>query len=62
MAMAGELLTVEGFDIDKVMTLLDGADISALEKTTLGNALNAAQDNPALLEPVLQNIQAVLGL
>jgi F0F1-type ATP synthase membrane subunit b/b' len=62
MALASELLTVDGFDANKVMELLDGADISALEKATLSNALNAAKDNPALLQPVLDQLSSVLGL
>ena len=62
MSMAGELLTVDGFDAEKVVQLLDTADLSALEKTTLGNALNAAKDNPTLLQPVLDQIKSVLGM
>jgi hypothetical protein len=62
MAMAGELLTVDGFDAEKVTALLDTTDIGAGEKSMLTTALNAAKDNPALLQPVLDNIKALLGM
>lgn len=62
MAMAGDLLTVDGFDAEKVMALLDTSDIPDGEKTTLTTALNFAKDNPALLQPILDNIKNLLGM
>ena len=62
MAMAGDLLTVDGFDADKVVALLDTIDIPEGEKTTLTTALGFAKDNPALLQPVLDNIKNLLGM
>lgn len=62
MAMADELLTVDGFDPDKVAALLEGSDISEGEKTTLATALGFAKDKPTLLEPVLENIRNLLGM
>ncbi len=55
------LLTVDGFDVDKVMEMIQNADISMLEKTTLGSAVTAAKDNPELLAPVLEQLRTVLG-
>ena len=57
-----DLLTVDGFDADQVMELLDDSDVSTLEKTTLGAALDAAKDNPELLATVLEQLKAALGL
>ncbi|MFT7145929.1 MAG: hypothetical protein ACJASZ_000802, partial [Yoonia sp.] len=62
MAIAGDLLTVDGFDADKVAALLEGSDIPEGEKTTLATALGFAKDNPALLQPVLDNIKNLLGM
>ena len=62
MSMAGELLSPEGFDADKVMELIEGADLSAVQKTALGAALEGAKDNPALLDATLTRIKEALGL
>ena len=62
MAMSGDLLTVDGFDADKVVALLDTIDIPEGEKTTLTTALGFAKNNPALLQPVLDNIKNLLGM
>lgn len=62
MAMSGELLTVEGFDAEKVVALIDTLDIPADVKTTLSNAVVAAQDNPVWLRGILTNISNHMGL
>ena len=62
MAMAGELLTVDGFDADRVIELVEGADIPDLQKTTLTTAINSARDNPELLQPVLDRVKQVMGI
>lgn len=62
MAAASELLTVEGFDADRVIELVEGADIPDLQKTTLTTAINSARDNPELLQPVLDRVKQVMGL
>ncbi len=53
MAMSEELLTIEGFDADKVIALIETLDIPDSEKTTLSNAVIAAEDNPAWLSAML---------
>lgn len=56
MAMSGELLTIEGFDAGKVIALIDTLDLADGEKTTLRNAVVAAEGKPILLRAVLTNI------
>jgi hypothetical protein len=57
-----DLLTVDGFDLDKVQTLLDDSDLGALQKTALTTGLNSVKDNPELLGDVLTKIREALGL
>ncbi len=53
MAMSEELLTIEGFDAEKVVALIDTLDLPDSEKTTLSNAVIAAEGNPAWLRAML---------
>ncbi len=62
MAEAENLLTVDGFDLEKVATLLETADLPDSEKTTLRNAVVVAKDDPAVLRHVLAHISGQLGL
>ena len=61
MAMSGELLSLEGFDADKVTQLIEGSGMSDAQKATLTRAVDVAKDNPALLQPVLERIQSLIG-
>ncbi len=54
------LLTPEGFDAERVKALIAESDLSELDQTTLNGAIDAAQDNPDLLEAVLERVQQVL--
>lgn len=56
-----DLLTPEGFDASKVMEMIDGSDLSAVQKTALSGAVNAVKDNPALLEATLARLKEALG-
>jgi hypothetical protein len=56
-----DLLTPEGFDASKVMEMIDGSDLSAVQKTALSGAVNAVKDNPALLEATLTRLKEALG-
>ena len=56
-----DLLTPEGFDAGKVMEMIDGSDLSAVQKTALSGAVNAVKDNPALLEATLTRLKEALG-
>ena len=60
--MVEELLTVDGFDLDKVSEMIDGSDLGAFQKTALTSGLKAAQDNPDLLKTTLEKIREALGL
>lgn len=56
-----DLLTPEGFDASKVIEMIDGSDLSAVQKTALSGAVNAVKDNPALLEATLTRLKEALG-
>ena len=56
------LFSVEGFDFDRAMAALEGADIPALARTALTAALAAARDNPDLLPTALAQARNALGL
>lgn len=57
-----DLLTVDGFDFDKVTDLIQDSSLGALQKTTLEAALGAARDNPEALAEVLAKLREALGL
>ena len=60
--MMSELLTVDGFNLEKVSTMLADSDLGAVQKTVLTKGLEAAQDNPELLSTALEKIREALGL
>ena len=57
-----ELLTVEGFDYDKVIEMIDGSELNAMVKTSTKAALTQARDNPEMLEGVLEKLKDAMGL
>ena len=58
-----ELLTVEGFDYDAVIALIDDSEeVSPLLKTPLKQALEQARDNPDLLAAALERVRDALGI
>ncbi|TMM54364.1 hypothetical protein FDT80_01860 [Sulfitobacter sabulilitoris] len=59
---AEEALTVESFDMEKVAEMIENSDLGAMEKTLLANGLQAAQDNPELLEAFLTRAREALGM
>ncbi|WP_439155578.1 hypothetical protein [Yoonia sp.] len=61
MEQSDELLTVEGFNADRVLILIENADIPEEQKATLTNAVNTAKENPVLLQPVLDQIRQFIG-
>ncbi len=62
LASADNLLTLEGFDAEKVVALLQTADIPQSEKATLSDAVIVAKDDPVVLRHVLDHISNRLGL
>ncbi|ARU00490.1 hypothetical protein [Yoonia vestfoldensis] len=56
-----DLLTIDGFNADQVIALIAGSDLAEAEKTTLISAVTAAQNSPALLQPMLERLQQALG-
>ena len=57
-----DLLTPEGFSLDKVTEMVNGSDLDGLKKTLLVGALEKAKDNPELLKAALDQIRAALSL
>ena len=56
------LLSVEGFDMARVMDIIQGAGLNDLQKTTLEAALEQAQNSPEALEEVLAQLRGALDL
>jgi len=56
------LLTVDGFDFDRAIDVVDASDLNAGVQTATRTALEGARDNPALLEGVLGQLRDRLGL
>lgn len=57
-----DVLTVDGFDFDKAVEMIDGSDLGAVQKTTLKAGLEQARDNPELLSQLLDQVRDALGL
>ena len=57
-----DLLSVDGFNLDKVSEMIDGSEIGAFQKTVLKTALEKAKDNPSVLQTVLDKIKEAAGL
>lgn len=57
-----DLLSVDGFDLDKVSEMIDGSEIGAFQKIALKTALEKAKDNPEVLQTVLDKIKEAAGL
>ena len=56
-----DLLTTDGFDAGKVLEMINGSDMSEVQKTVLAGAVNSVKDNPALLEATLTRIKEAMG-
>jgi hypothetical protein len=57
-----QLTTVDGFDLEKVQTLIDTSDLPATQKTLLKNGLATAAENPDTLRVILAQIREALAL
>ncbi len=57
-----DFLTVDGFDLSKVVEMIDGSDLGAVQKATLKAGIEQAQDNPELLSQLLDQAREALGL
>ena len=53
---------MDGFDFVEVTNMIDASELSADIKLGLKTALDTARDNPAVLETVLGQVKAALGL
>ena len=59
---AVDFLSAENFSMEKVSELISGSDLDALQKTALAKAVEAAQNNPDLLQAALDKVKDALGL
>ena len=57
-----DLLSVDGFNLDKVSEMIDSSEVGAFQKTALKKALEKAKDNPEVLQTVLDKIKEAAGL
>jgi len=55
------LFTVEGFDYDKVVILVETSSLTNEQKAGSRMALDVTRDSPDVLELVLQNLKSDLG-
>lgn len=60
--MVEQLLSVDGFDLDKVTEMVEGSELGAVQKTLLTKGLKSAQDNPELLKAALDKIREALNM
>ncbi|MFC0810590.1 hypothetical protein ACFHYO_00480, partial [Paracoccus panacisoli] len=54
------LLTVEGFDLDAVLGLIETSNLDAAQKTSLSTVVRSAARSPSMLGGVLEQVRAVL--
>ncbi len=57
-----ELLTVDGFNYDKVAEYIDGSDLNLVAKTGAKALLEQAKSNPDGLAGILDQLKGALGL
>jgi hypothetical protein len=57
-----ELTTVEGFDLEKVQTMIDESNLPDMQKTLFNRGLAAASDNPEALQSILGRVRDALNL
>jgi hypothetical protein len=56
------LTTVDGFDLEKVQTMIDTSDLPATQKALLKQGLVTAGENPDALRAILARIREALAL
>lgn len=59
---AADALTVENFDPETVKQLIDQSPLEAAQKETLKQGVQAAADNPEMVEAALTQVKSALGL
>lgn len=55
-----DVLTIEGFDFDKVIELIDASELNVLAKTAAKTALEQARSNPEILGDALEALRLQL--
>jgi hypothetical protein len=56
-----DALTAEGFDMERALNLIEGADLGAMQENLLIEGIKAAKDNPDLLRGALETAREALG-
>ncbi|MCV6597297.1 MAG: hypothetical protein OIF40_09475 [Mangrovicoccus sp.] len=59
---AASALTVENFDPEVVNGLIDKAPLEETQKATLKQGVQAAADNPEMLQTALDQVKSALGM
>ena len=59
---AAELLSPEGFDADRIVALIDAADLPDARKDRLRRAIRNAANTPALMDQALARVRLALGM
>ena len=58
---SSNLLTLDGFNAEKVLEMILTSDLSDEQITVLSNSIDAVKDDPSLLEATLERLKDVLG-
>ncbi len=61
-AEAEELFTVDGFNLDRAVEMIEASDLDAIRRTVLIETLREAAGNPEQLETALTAAREALGL
>ncbi|NND42048.1 MAG: hypothetical protein HKO04_08225 [Silicimonas sp.] len=57
-----DALTVDGFDADRLRTAVENSSLGAGEKQVATTLIDNAEENPALIQSVIEQLQAEFGL
>ncbi len=62
LSTAAEVLTVDGFDLDKATEVVNASPLSETAKTTIVTGMTQAKDNPEILSAILEKARTLLGM
>ncbi len=62
LSTAAEVLTVDGFDLDKATEVVNASPLSETAKATIVTGMTQAKDNPEILSAILEKARTLLGM